>query len=173
MHYMKYCWGIFFALIAIGFVVTAHGAGGFLSAESFPKTFDDLSFVERVEILREGYAPWESEYDDNGNCVKNCTYHGINIKEERSIIERETAEAEHRARMYMIENNMYETHVANFPQQNVSQLQPQPTVNNFPENTGWWLNENENNYDPVVSAFPTVESQPTTSILTATCVPSN
>lgn len=65
----------------------------FLTAQSFPKTFNDLSFVERMRIEAEGFRPYESEYDSKGVCIKNCAYAGITIKqeEERSIVNTKNA----------------------------------------------------------------------------------
>ena len=65
----------------------------FLTAQSFPKTFNDLSFVERMRIEAEGFRPYESEYDSKGVCIKNCAYAGITIKqeEEQSIINTQNA----------------------------------------------------------------------------------
>jgi len=57
--------------------------GSFLTASKFPTNFQDLSFVERMATIQEGFEPWESEYDSNGVCIKNCAYHGITLKEEQ------------------------------------------------------------------------------------------
>ncbi|MDL2295635.1 M23 family metallopeptidase [Lachnospiraceae bacterium OttesenSCG-928-E19] len=150
-----------------GIGASAYG-DSFLTAQSFPKTFDDLSFVERVEILREGYAPWESEYDDNGICVKNCTYQGISIAEEQSIIERETEEARHRAELYMIEHGGAQL-MPSTVSENAPVNFPQPSVAAYPANTGLWTNDDNADYDPIAIVFPTPEPQPTTY----QCEPSN
>jgi len=72
-----------------------------LSAEKFPKGFQDLSFVEKNQILEEGYYPWESEYDPvTGICVANCAYPGITIEKEYEMLERNTREAEAAALKY-------------------------------------------------------------------------
>ena len=76
--------------------------GSLLSAQGFPKTFNDLSFTERMEVLTDGYAPWESEYDDKGRCISNCAYPGITIETELQTLERDTAEALNRLEQYRI-----------------------------------------------------------------------
>ncbi len=67
----------------------AHGATSgtksFITAQSFPKTFDDLSFTDRLAVKTEGYEIWDSEYDASGRCVKNCAYQGITIQEEEYL----------------------------------------------------------------------------------------
>lgn len=84
-----------------------------LTAQSFPKTFNDLSFVDRIEVKRAGYAPWESEYDpQTKRCIKNCVYPGLTIEEELTRLERETRIAEQRAQIYnesQIYNGQYPT----------------------------------------------------------------
>jgi murein DD-endopeptidase MepM/ murein hydrolase activator NlpD len=87
---MMRCPGIFFLILSFA-PLCAGAANSYLTAQSFPKTFSDLSFVERVEVLREGYAPYESEYDEKGVCISGCAYQGITIEENAARIERETA----------------------------------------------------------------------------------
>lgn len=62
----------------------------FLTAQQFPKTFEDLSFVQRMEILTDGYEDWESEYDSSGRCIRGCAYSGITIEEELASMQRQT-----------------------------------------------------------------------------------
>ncbi|MDR0741800.1 MAG: M23 family metallopeptidase [Rickettsiales bacterium] len=95
---MKYRRVIFLLLFA---PFCAH-AESFLSAQTFPKTFSDLSFVERIEVLREGYAPFESEYDKNGVCISGCAYSGITIEENWKRLERNTAEANAKLEQYKL-----------------------------------------------------------------------
>ncbi len=54
-------------------------AASLLKSQSFPKTFQDLSFTQRINVLSEGYEPWESEYDASGRCISGCAYAGITI----------------------------------------------------------------------------------------------
>ncbi len=65
-------------------------AESFLKATSFPKTFDDVPFVEQMQILKEGYEVFESEYDNNGVCIKNCAYVGITIEEDIALTKHNT-----------------------------------------------------------------------------------
>ena len=67
-------------------------AESFLTAQQFPKTFEDLSFNSRIEVLREGYMPFEVQYDDNGVCVSGCAYRGITIKEDMQAVDEATEE---------------------------------------------------------------------------------
>lgn len=62
-------------------------AESLLTAQSFPKTFEDLPFDKRIEVLREGYMPFEVQYDNNGVCISGCAYRGITIKEDMDAID--------------------------------------------------------------------------------------
>ena len=62
-------------------------AESLLTAQTFPKTFEDLTFGERIEVLREGYMPFEVQYDKNGVCISGCAYRGITIKEDMEAID--------------------------------------------------------------------------------------
>lgn len=75
---MNKCRGI---LLLCMLIVPGVCIGSFLTAQKFPTTFQDLSFTERMNVIKEGYEPYESEYDSNGVCVKNCAYHGITLTE--------------------------------------------------------------------------------------------
>ena len=88
--------------LMFGLTTVAHGVEqgalissakkSFLTATSYPKTFDDLSFTERMAIKAEGYKEWESLYDANGRCIENCAYDGITIEEEEERSLQATAE---------------------------------------------------------------------------------
>ena len=82
----------------------ADGGTTKLSAQTFPKTFQDLSFADRMNVLREGYAPWESEYDQNGNCIVNCPYKGIKLEDYEDMLRRNTEEARYARYMYEMKN---------------------------------------------------------------------
>lgn len=58
-----------------------------LTATQFPKTFEDLSFKSRMDVLREGYIPFEVVYDENGVCISGCAYRGITIKEDMIAVD--------------------------------------------------------------------------------------
>ena len=90
-----------FCSVFIGIVCVAPlWAESFLTAQSFPKTFEDLSFVDRLEIIKDGYEPYAAEYDENGFCVKNCTYPGLNIKQEEYIAQQDTENALQQSEQY-------------------------------------------------------------------------
>ncbi len=61
-----------------------------LSAQQFPKTVSDLTFIERNENLTVGYSMWGPEFDTHGKCIKNCPYAGITIEDDRANLERNT-----------------------------------------------------------------------------------
>ena len=89
IHGMKNMLAVFF----IGnFCAMALHAESLLTAQSFPKTFEDLSFTSRIEVLREGYMPFEVQYDDNGVCISGCAYRGITIKEDMLAVDEATEE---------------------------------------------------------------------------------
>lgn len=74
-------------------VLTRNAKKSFLSAQSFPSTFADVSFADKIAVLTSGYEQWESEYDDNGRCIKNCAYPGITIKDELKTLKQQTDHA--------------------------------------------------------------------------------
>lgn len=89
MPVMKYSWAFFYTM----FLIPAFGAGNsFLAPASFPGTFADLDFNQRMDVLAAGYQPWESEYK-NGRCVKNCAYPGITIADDDRLVQQHTAAA--------------------------------------------------------------------------------
>lgn len=53
-----------------------------LKATSFPTTVNDLSFIDRMRLAQEGYEPFESTYDDAGNCVSGCAYAAPRFEDE-------------------------------------------------------------------------------------------
>ena len=74
-----------YRLFFLGWIVLLPNVcrGSFLTAQKFPATFQDVPFVQRVAVIKEGYEPYKSEYDSEGRCIKNCAYTGITIKEEQ------------------------------------------------------------------------------------------
>lgn len=83
---------VLFAFFLGNISIVALRADSLLSAQSFPKTFEDLSFISRIEVIRDGFAPYDIEYDDNGVCISGCTYKGITIKEDMDAIDEATEE---------------------------------------------------------------------------------
>ena len=84
---MKGILGVFITAVC---VVQPVLGDSFLKPTSFPKTFQDLSFTARLNILREGYLPYEVQYDSNGVCTANCAYHGITIKDDMDAVDQAT-----------------------------------------------------------------------------------
>lgn len=78
-------WGIIFV-----FAIFAHTAthAGFLVPMEFPKTASDLSFVDRMALDAAGYAPYESEYDEDGNCISGCSYVKMKLEDQIAAMER-------------------------------------------------------------------------------------
>lgn len=83
-------WG--FLACLTGWAAVAHSAS-LLQAQSFPKTFNDLSFTDRMAVRAEGYAPFETEYDAQGRCISGCPYTGMTIEDEEIAIKRLTDQA--------------------------------------------------------------------------------
>lgn len=105
-------------------------SGSLLTAQQFPGTFSDLSFVERMAVLKEGYEPYEILYDANGNCVSGCAFRGMNLEETKKYYEREADEARHRAQMLAAQHPewMRPTVQTQAAPQSVQPLQPTQTV---------------------------------------------
>lgn len=108
-----------------GLPIASAWAESFLSAQQFPETFNDLSFTDRVQVMADGYAPWESEYNSDKICIKNCPYGPISIQKEIDLIEAATAEAQMAAAMYK-ETNQRKSYSA--AGQTINQPKPNKTV---------------------------------------------
>lgn len=74
-------------------VMSRAAKNSFLTAQTFPTTFADVSFADKIAVLASGYEPWESEYDASGRCVKNCAYSGITIEDELKYLNNHTQTA--------------------------------------------------------------------------------
>ena len=100
--------GILFLMLGTSIAVAApdgamvRAAKSLLSVQDFPKTFEDLSFTSRMQVLAEGYDELATEYDENGVCVAGCAYAGMTIQEEERMIERASVELE---RLVELENS--------------------------------------------------------------------
>ena len=82
------------SVAAYGTDMVVPAPGSLIQAQSFPKTFADVSFVDRMEVLSEGYDDVASEYDENGVCISGCAYVGITLEKEEELIERAANELE-------------------------------------------------------------------------------
>ncbi|MDR1207299.1 MAG: hypothetical protein LBK26_02700 [Rickettsiales bacterium] len=64
-------------------------------AATMPKTYDDLSFQEKLAVQKEGYEQWAPVYEiQNGSrvCIKNCVYSTIRVESDADRYARETTE---------------------------------------------------------------------------------
>ena len=76
------------AFLSVGLFVAVAAHAGFLQPTAFPRTVDDLSFVDRVLLKSDGYEQFESEYDSDGNCVSGCAYAMPKWEDELAAMER-------------------------------------------------------------------------------------
>ena len=105
-----------FTACAVGAMANA---AGLLQPASFPKTVQDISFIDRMNLKAEGYDPYESVYDENGNCISGCAYPGIKLEDELKAIERATNLARQKMEQYQFDHP--------------EQFQPQPPHDDTPE----------------------------------------
>ncbi|MBR1380125.1 MAG: M23 family metallopeptidase [Alphaproteobacteria bacterium] len=119
-------------------IITATAfADGFLTASKFPKTFDDLSFVDQMEVLREGYAE-EIVYDQSGKCISGChAYNSISIEQDIERMADATTRANRIIMDAIAENNSTTppSETSSGPNTSVKAPQPeQPTTPHQPGN---------------------------------------
>lgn len=124
---MRYVAGIFlFALMPV-----VASASSYLTAQSFPKTFSDLSFVDRMAVLKEGYEPFETKYDENGVCVSGCAFQGMKLEDAAEYYARQADIAEKKADILRAQHPEWRNTVpaVTTPVQNVQTVQTtQPQV---------------------------------------------
>lgn len=70
-----------------------------ITAQAFPETFNDLPFVDRVQVLADGYEVWESVFDSSGRCISGCAYQSITLQEKLEKMELSTQAANQRLAM--------------------------------------------------------------------------
>ena len=122
MRNILFLFGVFYALSAIGAeqgALTRAAKKSMLTAQTFPTTFADVSFAKKIEVLAEGYEPWESEYDDNGRCITNCAYYGITIDEEYADLNQHTQNV-----VQQLQNDGYLTTTTTAPETQQTQYAP-------------------------------------------------
>lgn len=75
--------------IFIGITVSATCAfaDSLLTPTSFPKTFKDVAFADRLAVLAEGYGAFDRQYDENGKCISGCPYAGLTIERDKENTE--------------------------------------------------------------------------------------
>lgn len=87
--------GLYSFLLLYGFACCNLYGASLLKAQSFPKTFDDLSFSQRIGVMSGGYEVLEKKYDKNGICISNCgAYHSITIEDDIKRSEQNTQAAQ-------------------------------------------------------------------------------
>ncbi len=72
----------------------AKSGDSLLTATKFPKTAADLTFKQRMDVLAAGYEDFDTVFDSNGVCVKNCPYVGITLKDFEKRIEQTAAQVQ-------------------------------------------------------------------------------
>ena len=90
------------ATAAIVGTTSITNADGLLTAQSFPKTAADTSFIDRMINLAEGYDEFDTLYDSNGNCISGCAYNGIKLEDAISASKRATEAAYAKLREYQL-----------------------------------------------------------------------
>lgn len=88
----RVCVGIFSLLCVIG-VAGAKPLDSILTAASFPKNANDLTFRQRMDVLADDYNDFDSVFDSNGNCISGCAYQGITLADVVAESARATQEA--------------------------------------------------------------------------------
>ena len=85
---MKIAWYFF---IGVAVSATCAFAESLLTPTSFPKTFKDVAFVDRLAVLAEGYGAFDRQYDENGKCISGCPYAGLTIEHDKENTEQANA----------------------------------------------------------------------------------
>jgi len=88
---MKY--GVCFVCMLGAVCIPAWGTSFLRADASFPKTYNDVSFIDRMANEAAGYEDWEPEYDASGHCIRGCAYRGMKIEEDLAMMERQTQAA--------------------------------------------------------------------------------
>ena len=165
---------------AIYFIVGAGIIGGFVSADgesllkpvSFPKSFDDVPFVARMEILADGYKDYETIYDNaTGRCISGCAYAGITIEDETEAIARNTRRANDAINAYIVPQTAETTPTRDVVQP-TSSSQPQPQANDVPTTPSQTIPQPTPQQTQPSQPIQTPLTNPSgTSSITQTCSP--
>ena len=78
-----------FVVLFLCTILPANG-DSLLQATAFPKTFDDLDFVDKYAVLAESYGAFDKVYDENGKCISGCPYAGMTIEQDKQNTEEAT-----------------------------------------------------------------------------------
>ncbi len=127
-----------------GGLISANGES-LLKVASFPKTFNDLPFITRMETLADDYINFNPVYDQkDGHCISGCAYPGITIEKETETIRRNTELANDAMGAYLASH-------PNLRQNN----QPEQSVNDSPETPGATISPNRRpDRQPVIPTLP-------------------
>ncbi len=90
-----------YGIFLMSFFSAAVNAASLLQPQSYPKTGDDLNFVQKIKLQQASYAPWESEYDTDGHCISGCLYPGITIDEDLELSRIRTEQAQAQVQQYL------------------------------------------------------------------------
>ena len=144
------------------YAIAVRGAS-LLQPASFPKTFQDIPFADRMAVKAEGYDPFESVYDENGNCISGCAYQGITLEDELTAIQRATEIANQKLELYK------RLHPEEFKEQQPApqettppkaQPQPQPQPSQKPPVTTPTITQTITQTQPVQPPAPTTTTAP-------------
>ena len=80
-------------LVVLSAVICDVYGASLLKPASFPQTFNDVPFIDRMRVLADDYQNYDPEYDENGVCIRGCAYYGMKIEDEIDAIERATKAA--------------------------------------------------------------------------------
>lgn len=105
---------LFAGIICIGCFVSASGES-FLKAVSFPKSFNDVSFIDRIRVLTDDYINFETIYDTEGKCISGCAYPGITLEDEMVAIRRNTERANSAIDAHRIAQQMAQSETGSIP----------------------------------------------------------
>ena len=97
-------WRFIFSLCVFS-VFPAFGES-LLTAQSFPKTADDMTFVEKMELKTDDYGIYMPVYDERGVCIQYCAYPGLTIEEEYEKVVENTRQALLNAVNYFNNSNL-------------------------------------------------------------------
>jgi murein DD-endopeptidase MepM/ murein hydrolase activator NlpD len=148
-------------LHAFMFFCSAAHCASFLTAESFPTTFSDLSFTERMAVLKEGYEPYEITFDANGRCVSGCAFSGMTIEDTKTYYQRQADIAAARAQTLMTQHPEWTQQPSAVIIQSSEPVRQEPVVNNnFPtvptQSQPSTVNSQDSNIPTCISRIETI-----------------
>ena len=130
---------IIFIVMFLCVILPAY-ADSLLQATAFPKTFNDLDFVDKYAVLAEGYGAFDTVYDENGKCISGCPYVGMTIEQDKQNTDDAT--------------QYFADLVAQIPDDTQTPSVPMPNNPAVPDNT--------TPVSPTPSVTPPAQTQPST-----------